>query len=66
MTIKSAAFFAIVGMALVTILVTVSMITDLSGVIGGFVPLMAFLASVIQWVASLSLLVFFVVFHRAQ
>ena len=66
MTLKSAAFFALVGMALFMVLLTVSLIINVSGVVRGFIPAMALLTSLIQWVAGLSLLVFFAVFHRAQ
>jgi hypothetical protein len=66
MTLKNAAFFALIGMALLTVLVTVGLITNVSGVMGGYIPAVAVLTSLIQWVASLSLLVFFIVFHKAQ
>ncbi len=64
MTLKNAAFFALVGMVLLTVLVTIRLITDISGVLGGYVPVVALLTSIVQCVASVSLLVFFVVYHR--
>jgi uncharacterized membrane protein YdbT with pleckstrin-like domain len=66
MSLKNAAFFAVIGMVLLTVLLTVSSIVNVSGVVRGFIPAMALLTSLIQWVASLSVLVFFVVFHRSQ
>ena len=66
MTLKSAALFALVGMALFMVLLTVSLIINVSGVVRGFIPAMALLTSLIQWVAGLSLLLFFAVLHRAQ
>ena len=48
------------------VLLTVSLIINVSGVVRGFIPAMALLTSLIQWVAGLSLLLFFAVFHRAQ
>jgi hypothetical protein len=66
MTLKNAAFFALVGMVLLTVLLTVSLIVDISGVARGLVPAVTLLASLVHWVAGVSLLVFFAVFHRTQ
>lgn len=66
MTLRNAAVFAIVGMALWTIRLAMDLITSISGVVGGFVPANALLVSLIDFVAVLSLLVFFVVFHRSK
>ena len=66
MTLKNAAFFALVGVALLTILLTVYLIGNLSGVVRGFTPPVILLTSLIQWFASLGLLVFFAVFHRTH
>jgi hypothetical protein len=64
MTLKNAAFFALAGMVLLTLLVTASLVINVSGVVGGYVPFVALLTSIVQWLASLSLLVFFAVYHR--
>jgi hypothetical protein len=66
MTLKNAAFFALVGMAMLTVLITVNLLTDLSGVAHGLVPYMVMLKSFVAWLASLSLLIFFAVFYRKQ
>ena len=64
MSLKTAAFFAMVGAAIWTILKAVVFFRDLSGVIGGFVPSMTLFTSLIELIAVLSLLVFFAVFYR--
>jgi hypothetical protein len=66
MTLKNAALFALVGMVLLTVLLTVNLVENLSGVLRGFIADVALLASLIEWLASLAVLVFFVVFHRTQ
>ncbi|MGJ5813209.1 hypothetical protein [Paludibaculum fermentans] len=66
MTLKSAAFFALIGMALATLLKVAVFIRDLSGMLGGAVAAVQFVGSGIEALAALSLLVFFFVFHRAQ
>jgi hypothetical protein len=40
MTLKNAALFALVGMALLTALLTVNLILNVSGVVRGFIPAM--------------------------
>jgi len=42
------------------------LINSFSGVAGGIVPANSLLKSLIDFLAALSLLVFFVVFHRKQ
>jgi hypothetical protein len=64
MTLKSAAFFALIGMTLLTVLLAVSFIRDVS-VWGAIAPI-AILKSLIHLLASLSVTVFLYVFHRAQ
>jgi hypothetical protein len=66
MTLKNAAFFAVVGMALLTVLLTFTLFRNFSGVLGGFIPAITLATSLIEWIASLSLLVFFAVFYRRQ
>ena len=66
MTLRNAALFALVAVALWTLLLTMDLIRNISGMAGGFVSASAVLASLIQFLAALSLLVFFFVFRRAQ
>ena len=66
MTLKNAAILALVGTLLLTILLAADFIRTISGVLGGFVPAMALLRSLIYLVASLTVTVFFYVFNRAQ
>lgn len=66
MSLKNAALFAVVGMVLFTLLVTVALFRNASGLINGFIPPVTVLISLIEWVASVSLLVFFIVFHKTQ
>jgi hypothetical protein len=66
MTVKSAAFFALIGMILLTVLLVVGFIRDISGFMGGAVAAMALLISLIHLLASLSVTVFLFVFHKAQ
>lgn len=57
MTLKNAALFALIGMALLAL----SFIRDLSALAAGAIAMMAFLMSLIQLLASLSVTVFFYV-----
>ena len=66
MTLKNAAFLAVIGTLLLTILLAVDLINTLLGVGRGIIPAMALLRSLIYVFASLSVLVFLVVFNRAQ
>jgi hypothetical protein len=66
MTLKGAATFALIGTLLLTILLAVDFITAVLGVLGGVVPAMALLRSLIYLFASVSALVFFFVFSKAQ
>ena len=66
MTVKSAAFFALIGMILLTVLLALGFIRDISGLMGGAVAAMAVLISLIHLLASLSVTVFLYVFHKAQ
>ncbi len=63
---KNAALFALLAMALLTIVLTVNLIVNVSGVMRGFIPPVTLFTSLIQWLASVSVFVFFFVFHRAQ
>jgi hypothetical protein len=66
MTLKSAALFALVGMILLTVVLALGFIRDLSGFTAGAVAAMAMLISLIHLLASLSVTVFLYVFHKAQ
>lgn len=66
MTLKNAALFALIGMILLTILLAVCFVRDLSGVLSGAVATLALLESAVRLLASLSLAVFLYVFHKAQ
>jgi hypothetical protein len=66
MTLKNAAFFALIGMLLWTVVLTFRLFTDVSGVVNGIVPAITLLTLLIEWIASLGLLVFLAVFYRSQ
>jgi len=64
MSLKNAAFLALIGMLLLTILLAADFIKTVSGVLNGVVPAMALLRSLVYLLASLSVTVFFYVFNR--
>ena len=66
MTLKSAAFFALIGMILLTVLLAAGFIRDVSAILAGAIAAMALLKSLIYLLASLSVTVFLYVFHKAQ
>jgi hypothetical protein len=66
MSLRNATLFAIVGMALWTIRLGLHLFTMISGVSGGFVPANAMLVALIDFLAAVSLLVFFVVFYGSR
>ena len=66
MTLKNAAFLAMIGALLLTILLAADFIRTISGVLSDVVPAMALLRSLMYMLASLSVTVFFYVFNRAQ
>lgn len=66
MTLKNAATLALFGTLLLTVLLAVDFIKTVSGVLGGFVPPIALLRSLVYLSASLTVTVFFLVFSRAQ
>ena len=66
MTLKSAALFALIGMTLLTIVLAVVFVRDLSGCLSGAVAAVDLLKSGIHLLASLSVAVFLYVFHKAQ
>ena len=66
MSLKTAAFFALIGMILVTIVVALGFLREVTAFLHDAVAATTFLASLIYLLGSLSLTVFFFVFHRAQ
>jgi hypothetical protein len=66
MSLKSAAFIALIGMTLLTVLLAMGFIRDFSGLMAGAVAAMALLISLIHLLASLSVTVFLYVFYKAQ
>ena len=66
MTLKNAAFFAFLGMTLLTVLLAVSFIRDVSSFLAGAIAAITLLISLIHLLASLSVAVFFYVFDKTQ
>ena len=66
MTLKTAAFFALIGTTLLTVLLALGFIRDVSGFLAGALAAMALLISLIHLLASLSVAVFLYVFYKAQ
>ena len=66
MSLKTAAFFALIGMTLLTVLLALGFIRDVSGFLAGAIAAMALLISLIHLLASLSVAVFLYVFYKAQ
>ena len=65
-TLKNAVLLALVGMILVTILLTVDFINATLGFVHDVVPAVALLRSLVYMLASLSTAMLFYVFYRAQ
>jgi hypothetical protein len=59
MTLKGAAFFALIGMALLTVLLAVGFVRDVSASLAGAIAAVMLLASLIHLLASLGVTVFF-------
>jgi hypothetical protein len=66
MTLKNAALLAVIGMALLTLLLAMDFINTFLGVMRDIVPMMAMLRALIYLLASLSLTVFLYVFYKRQ
>jgi hypothetical protein len=66
MSLKSAALFALVGVILLTVVVAVGFIRDISAFTAGAIAAMEMLISLIHLLASLSLAVFLYVFYKSQ
>ena len=66
MTLKNAAFFAFIGMTLLTVVCAVGFIGDISALLAGAIAPMILLKSLIHLLATLSVAVFLYVFHKTQ
>ena len=66
MSLKNAAFLALIGTLLLTILLAADFIRTVAGVLNDVVPAMALLRSLVHLLASLSVTAFFYVFNKAQ
>jgi len=66
MTLKNAAFFALIGMTLLTVLLVAGFIRDILNIVSGVTPAMALLTSLIHLLASVGVTVFLYVFYKAQ
>jgi hypothetical protein len=66
MSLKSAALLALIGMILLTLCVLANLINITVGFMHNVVPAVTLLTSLIKTFASLSVLIFFLAFYRAQ
>ena len=66
MTLKNAALLAVIGVALLTLLLAMDFINTFLGVMRDIVPMMAMLRVLIYLLAGLSLVVFLYVFYKRQ
>jgi len=66
MTLKRAALFALIGMSLLTILLSVDFINTALGVMRDLVPALALLRILVYLLASLSVTVFVYIFHKSN
>ena len=64
--LKTAAFLALIGMLLLTVLETVTFFNDLTAYGHDAIAVMALLGAAIRLFASLTVTVFFFSFYRAQ
>ena len=64
MALKNAALLALVGMALLTILTAADFVNTVLGILRDVVPAIALLRSLVYLLASLTVTVFFYVFHN--
>jgi len=66
MSVKTAAFLALVGTILVTVLMALDLVRDLTGIVGGLVPAASLFRSLIATFASLTATLFLFVFYKRQ
>ena len=66
MSLKNAALLALIGQGLLTVLLAADLITMVLGVARDVIPVMTLVRSLVYVLVSLSLAVFFYVFHKTQ
>jgi hypothetical protein len=66
MTLKNAAFFALIGTILVTVLTVLNLILNLLSLFRGLVPAATAMSSFIYAFGALCVAVFFYAFHKTQ
>ena len=66
MTLKTAAFFAFIGMALLSVVCALGFLGDISALLAGAIAPMMVVKSLIHLLANLSVAVFLYVFHKTQ
>ena len=66
MTLKNAAFLALIGTILVAALLVWDLIVNVLNVVRGLIPAVVLFSSLIYAFGAFSVAVFFFVFHRAQ
>ena len=66
MTLKNAAFLALIGTTLVAVLLVWDLIFNVLNVVRGLIPAEMLFSSLIYAFGAFSVAVFFFVFHRAQ
>jgi hypothetical protein len=66
MNLRSAAFLALVGMILLTLLMIADFINVVQGVLRDLIPAMTLFRSIIYLLASVGLTIFLWAFHRTQ
>jgi len=66
MTLKTASMLALIGMALLTVLVVTDFVTIFSGVLSDAIAPAKLLSSFIYLLASATLTLFLFVFHKSQ
>ena len=66
MTLRTAAFLALVGMLLLTAVATADFITTVGGVLHDVIPMAQLLRALVYLFASVAVTVFFYVYSRSQ
>jgi hypothetical protein len=66
MTLKNAALFACIAMILLTVVVALGFVRDVSALLSGAIAALTVLVSFIHLLASLGVTVFLYVFYKAQ
>lgn len=66
MNLRTAAFFALVGMAFWTVLTGINLVRAISAIASGIAPAVNLLTTLVPFIAALSLLIFFGVFYNSR